>query len=101
MLLMDIFPYENTRPIQKEVMQTILKGVENKQGIVIHAPTGLGKTVASIAPALHTALKEKKTVFFLTSRNTQHKIAMDTIKAIRDNKKLNITATDIIGKKWM
>jgi DNA excision repair protein ERCC-2 len=96
-----LFPYEEMRPIQKDVIATILKGIEGKKGVVIHAPTGLGKTVASIAPALTKGLEDDKTIIFLTSRNTQHKIAIDTVKAIKDHTGKNIIATDIIGKKWM
>ncbi|PIY60477.1 hypothetical protein COY95_01565, partial [Candidatus Woesearchaeota archaeon CG_4_10_14_0_8_um_filter_47_5] len=43
----------------------------------------------------------KETVFFLTSRHTQHRIALDTINKIKEKFSLNFVAVDIIGKKWM
>jgi len=64
-------------------------------GIVLH------NTAATIPIALSYALKNKKTVFFLTSRHTHHKLVIDTLKQIKKEYKIPIIATDIIGKKWM
>lgn len=96
-----LFPHNQMRPIQEEVVDLIAKELETKNSVVIHAPTGLGKTAASIAPALTLALEQNKTVFFLTSKNTQHKIAVDTLQKIKEKFNIKIKATDIVGKKWM
>ena len=96
-----LFPHESVRPIQDEVVKLIANQISSSSHAVIHAPTGLGKTAASLAPALKEALDTGKTVFFLTSRNTQHKIAIDTLKAIRDRHNIPIQATDFVGKKCM
>ncbi|MGE0793363.1 MAG: ATP-dependent DNA helicase [Candidatus Woesearchaeota archaeon] len=96
-----LFPYDSIRPIQEEMIELIAKLIDEKKHAIIHAPTGLGKTVASIAPTLKKAIDEDKTIFFLTSRNTQHKIALDTIKLIKERFNIPIQATDFIGKKWM
>jgi len=50
-----LFPHDELRPIQEEVVSTILKSLDGKQSVVIHAPTGLGKTAASLAPSLSFA----------------------------------------------
>ncbi|MGM5480856.1 MAG: ATP-dependent DNA helicase [Nanobdellota archaeon] len=96
-----LFPHENVRPIQDEVIKVIADQLESKSNAVIHAPTGLGKTAASLAPALKNALDTGKTVFFLTSRNTQHKIAIETLKEIKQKHNIEVKATDFVGKKWM
>jgi len=72
-----------------------------KKHMIIHAPTGLGKTASTIPMALSHALKNDLTVFFLTSRHTQHTIAVDTLKAVKKKHDVGFLATDIIGKKWM
>ncbi|MFP4119374.1 MAG: ATP-dependent DNA helicase [Candidatus Woesearchaeota archaeon] len=96
-----LFPHEQVRPIQDEVIKVIAGQIGKKGNAIIHAPTGLGKTAASLAPALKNALDTGKTVFFLTSRNTQHKIAIETLKEIRDRHHIPVKATDFVGKKWM
>lgn len=95
------FPHDDFRKIQDDMVEAVSECIENKKNLVVHAPTGLGKTAATLAPALTYALKNKKTIFFLTSRHTQHKIAVDTLKDIRKKYNLDFSVVDIIGKKWM
>jgi DNA excision repair protein ERCC-2 len=95
------FPYDSARDVQKELIEKVSEVIAGKKNLIVHAPTGLGKTVASLCPALYHAIKSNYTIFFLTSRHTQHFIAIDTLKEIREKYNLKIVATDIIGKKWM
>jgi len=96
------FPHEGIRPIQDELIKLIDQGLKEKRNVIVHAPTGLGKTAATLSPALSFALKkEDLTIFFLTSRHTQHKIVIDTLKKFKEKFGLDFTATSIIGKKWM
>lgn len=96
-----LFPHSKVREIQSELILDVEKAIANKQSIVMHAPTGLGKTASTLPIALYYALKNKLTVFFLTSRHTQHKIAIDTLREIKNKHKINFNVADIIGKKWM
>lgn len=96
-----LFPYSKVRNVQDKLILRIDEAIENKRNIIVHAPTGLGKSAAALAPALKHAIKNKLTIFFLTSRHTQHKIAIDTLKEIKTKYNLDFYAVDIIGKKWM
>ncbi|MEM4264069.1 MAG: ATP-dependent DNA helicase [Candidatus Woesearchaeota archaeon] len=96
------FPHEKIRLIQDKLIEQVVDAINNKTHLIAHAPTGLGKTAAVLSPALAYALKKEGfTVFFLTSRHTQHKIVIDTLMEIKKKYSLNFTATSIIGKKWM
>ena len=96
-----LFPHDEVRAIQEDLIRAINKAVTTQQNLIAHAPTGLGKTAAALGPSIKEALKKDLTVFFMTSRHTQHKLAMDTINLIRNKYRLNFTAVDIIGKKWL
>jgi len=96
-----LFPHEKVRKIQDEMLEEVLSSIKNKKNMIIHAPTGIGKTVSVLAPALSYALKNDLTIFFLTSRHTQHQIAIETLKHIRKKYGNKFCAADIIGKKWM
>lgn len=95
------FPYEEVREVQDDLILSVQNALEKGKNLIVHAPTGLGKTAATLAPAVSYAVKNKKTVFFLTSRHTQHFIAVDTIKEMKKKFGLKVLGTDIIGKKWM
>lgn len=96
-----LFPYDNIRETQAELITSIKSCIKNKDNLIIHAPTGLGKTAASLPVALKHAIDNELKVFFLTSRHTQHKIAIDTLKDIKKKYKINFSAVDLIGKRLM
>ena len=98
---MSLFPYSEVREVQEDLLKETEFCLKNKVHFIAHAPTGLGKTAAFLSPALEYAIKNKKTVFFLTSRHTQHVVAIDTLKDIKKRHGTEIIAVDLIGKKHM
>ena len=94
------------RDAQKKM---VIDGINalNKQGFLLAAaPTGIGKTAASLAATLQVARNSvnHKHILFLTGRQSQHKIVIDTVKSI--NSKLDegiskIRVVDIIGRESM
>ncbi len=96
-----LFPHDEPRKIQKGLMEQVYSAISQRYSLIVHAPTGIGKTASALSPALTFALKNKKTIFFLTSRHMQHKIAIETLKLIGKKYSLNIKTADIIGKKHM
>ncbi len=98
-----LFPHPEYRKIQGAFMNQVYSAIQNKGQLLVHAPTGIGKTASALSPALTYVLKEKKnkTIFFLTSRNTQHLIAIETLKKIKKKFGIELIAVDIIGKKNM
>lgn len=95
------FPYERVRDIQDQMISDVMETIKAKSSLIMHAPTGLGKTVATLSPALSYAINKDLTIFFLTSRHTQHHIAIKTLKEIKKKHNLKFTVVDIIGKQWM
>ncbi|MBI4016551.1 MAG: ATP-dependent DNA helicase [Candidatus Aenigmarchaeota archaeon] len=96
-----LFPHDSPRPIQNELIRDIAAAIKTKTPLVVHAPTGLGKTAAALGPAVAAALQNNLTVFFLTSRHTQHELVNLTVKKIKQKFNLSLLAASIIGKKWM
>lgn len=98
-----LFPHAEYRKIQGAFMNQVYTTLQNKGQLLVHAPTGIGKTASALSPALTYVLKENKskTVFFLTSRNTQHLIAVETLRKVKTKFNLDLVAVDIIGKKNM
>ncbi|VVB81956.1 ATP-dependent DNA helicase [uncultured archaeon] len=96
-----LFSHEVIRPSQKELVEAVTVALKNKKSILAHAPTGLGKTAAVLYPAVELALERDLTVFFLTSRHTQHKIVLETAKKLMERNNIHFGVASLIGKKWM
>ncbi len=96
-----LFPFEEIRPIQDELLGEVEKAFQEKKNFIVHAPTGLGKTASTLPVALSLALKENLKVIFLTNRHTQHQIALETLQKIKEAYKTDFCAVDLIGKKAM
>ena len=93
------------RPGQLEIIQDGIKALERGGFHLAAAPTGIGKTAASLAAALEVASQspQKKTVFFLTSRQTQHRIVVDTVRRINQRRHgmMPVRLVDMVGQAGM
>jgi DNA excision repair protein ERCC-2 len=96
-----LFPYKKIRPIQDDLIKSVYDAIKNKKNLIVHAPTGLGKTAATLTPALSLAKDKDTTIFFLTSRHTQHHLAIETLKHIKEKNNISINTADIVGKQSM
>ena len=96
-----LFPYDVLRNGQRDIISYISFAIQARKNALLHAPTGLGKTAAALSPAVEFALDKDLTVFFLTSRQTQHKLAIETLRAIKDKHGKPFLAVDITAKQSM
>jgi len=98
-----LFPFSEIRNGQKELIEDIKTVLETGGTLIAHAPTGIGKTAAAITPALEYAVNNDKIILFLTSKQSQHKIVIDTLRLIKDKNKNNdsFSVVDIISKQAM
>jgi len=94
-----LFRFGKARPNQETMIDDIYKALEQRHDIFINAPTGIGKTDASLGAALTFALKNGLDVFFLTPKISQHKIAMEAVSGIKKKFGLDFNFADIVGKR--
>lgn len=95
------WPYERVRQEQDKLISAVESTLKTKQTLVAHAPTGLGKTVAALVPALEIAIEKDAVVIFMSGRHTQHEIAIETSKAIKKKHGLTFPVVDLVGKRWL
>jgi DNA excision repair protein ERCC-2 len=99
--MQDLFPFDTYRKGQESFIRVINTALRHKKDVLAQVPTGVGKTAATLAPTLKYALENNKTVIFLTSKHTHHKIAVDTLKQIKEKSGIKFQVADFIGKRWM
>jgi DNA excision repair protein ERCC-2 len=100
------FPYDSVRAGQDKFIKYVFLTIKEQKNIMISAPTGLGKTISALAPAIAYAQKKEKTIICLTSRQTQANQVIKTIADInRFAKKRGVTKPinymAFIGKRNM
>ncbi len=92
------FPY---REGQKELASYVYQTIYHKRKLFIEAPTGVGKTISTIFPAvkaLGEGLAER--IFYLTAKTITRTVADDTVTLLRERglklKSVILTAKDKI-----
>jgi DNA excision repair protein ERCC-2 len=96
-----LFPYARVRDGQRAMLRDVRAAVAAGKVLVAHAPTGIGKTAAVLAAALDEARARGKTVFFLTSRQTQHQVALRTLRDMGQAAHPPARTVDLVSKQSM
>lgn len=73
------FPFNKPRQGQEELIKAVKTSMENNSPILIQAPTGLGKTMGILYPALLESLSRGQKVIYITPKNSQHQVALDAV----------------------
>ena len=97
--------HEEARPGQLEMIHDCLKALQQGGHHLAAAPTGIGKTAAALAAAIDAARTANgpRTIFFLTSRQSQHKIVVDTVRRINARRppQEKVRLVDMVGQSNM
>jgi DNA excision repair protein ERCC-2 len=78
------FPFDAIRPHQDEIIQGVARAVREREALLVSAPTGIGKTIAALYPALREALRAGKKLFYLTSKTLQQEAAIKALSMLND-----------------
>jgi DNA excision repair protein ERCC-2 len=95
------FPFETYRPGQRRMAVNVYRGIKNAGQLIVQAPTGIGKTMAAVFPAVK-ALADGYTskIFYLTARTPVRTVAEKAVDDLRCRglrlKSLTLTAKDKI-----
>ena len=95
------FPYPEYRKGQRKLAVSVYKTINKSKNLFVQAPTGIGKTISTIFPALKAMGKGLTTkIFYLTAKNITRQVAEENITEMRKNglklKSVTITAKDKI-----
>ena len=94
------WPFDRVREGQTDFLADARKAIEEGRHLLAHAPTGIGKTAVALVASLEFAVRANKLVLFLTSRQSQHRIAIETVRRI-EARGPRIATVDLIAKQSM
>lgn len=79
------FPYSFLRNGQKELMQAVLTSIKRKQPLFVQAPTGIGKTISALYPAIKSIPENLSDfTFYLTAKSSTQEVAKKTLKDLKE-----------------
>jgi DNA excision repair protein ERCC-2 len=94
------WPFDRVRPGQAEFLADARRAIAEGKHLLAHAPTGIGKTAVALVASLSVSLETGKAVLFLTARQSQHRIAIETLRRL-EAKGARIPVVDVIAKQDM
>lgn len=78
------FPFTDFRPGQRRLAEAVYRAHKAGRLLMAQAPTGLGKTVATLFAALRAApAQQTDKLFYLTARTTGRQLALDALQRLR------------------
>jgi len=91
------FPYSAYRPGQRAIARRAYVAIKQRENLLLEAPTGSGKTMAILYPAIR-AQDEYDQLFFLTNRTSGARAALDAVKDI-DSEGRRISTVELTAKE--
>jgi DNA excision repair protein ERCC-2 len=75
------FPFGNMRPEQRLMAESVYKSSVTRRHLAVEAPTGTGKTLAALFPALKAMGRQPiDSIFYLSMKNTGQEAAWSSLK---------------------
>ena len=80
------FPHEEFRAGQRDLAKAVFNAARLGRCLLAQAPTGIGKTVATLFPMLKACpVQELDKVFFLTAKGSGRSLALNALETIRQS----------------
>ena len=93
------FPFKSYRKGQRELAIRVYKAITEGKKCFAEAPTGIGKTMSTLFPAVKAlGAKETQKIFYITAKTTTREIANNTLRIMRE-KGLNLRSVNITAKE--
>jgi DNA excision repair protein ERCC-2 len=78
------FPFKDYRKGQREFSVAVYRTIEAGKKLFAQAPTGVGKTVSVLFPAIKSLHGKNSKIFYLTAKSTTKTIAFNTVKIMHE-----------------
>lgn len=95
------FPFDSYRKGQKKMVNDVYRAINQKKRLFVKAPTGIGKTISTVYPALKSLIyHDNEKIFYLTSKTINRQAASDALNILKNQglkvRAIALTAQDKI-----
>ncbi|NYT70335.1 ATP-dependent DNA helicase [Pusillimonas noertemannii] len=93
-------PFEGFRDGQRTLAKAVYRGLRDRTHHAIQAPTGIGKTMGTLFPALK-AMSEQKLdkLFFLTAKTPGRKVALHALQALQGPRLMPLRVLELAARE--
>ncbi|MBQ9765154.1 MAG: ATP-dependent DNA helicase [Lachnospiraceae bacterium] len=93
------FPFEY-RPGQRDLAVSVYKVISQKRNLFIQAPTGVGKTISTVFPAVKAIGEERgEKIFYLTAKTITRTVAEEAFNILREKQGLYFRTVTLTAKE--
>ncbi len=94
------FPHETFHAGQRTLAEAVFRAARDQHDLLIQAPTGIGKSIGTVYPALKAvAHQHLDKLFFLTAKTPGRKLALDAVAALQArNAPLPLRALELVAR---
>jgi Rad3-related DNA helicase len=78
------FPFKDYRKGQREFSVAVYRTIESGKKLFAQAPTGVGKTISVLFPAIKSMQGNNSKIFYLTAKSSTKTIAFNTVKIMHE-----------------
>ncbi|MCH4812903.1 ATP-dependent DNA helicase [Vreelandella neptunia] len=97
------FPHATFRPGQRELAEDVYKATSTGRCLLAQAPTGIGKTIATLFPMLSAMPRQQlDRIAFLTMKTPGRRLALDalaTLRAGRDDERKPLRVLELVARE--
>ncbi len=94
-----VFPFTTYRNGQVELINKVEDVISAHQSLFVCAPTGIGKSLGTLYPAIKFLRKKENKIFYLTSKSMIKDVAANAVNLLRDNSQLKLKSLVITAKE--
>ncbi|MBY5983837.1 ATP-dependent DNA helicase [Halomonas sp. DP5Y7-2] len=93
------FPYLDFRPGQRQMAEATYKAVATGKALLVEAPTGIGKTLGSLFPALKAMPRHGlDRVAFLTMKTTGRQLALSAVNQLDPGPERRLRVLELVAR---
>lgn len=94
------FPYTQVRSGQEDLMEEVYRNIQTITPLIAQAPTGTGKTISVLYPAIKQLINHKfEHIFYLTAKTSTRAAAENAIEDLRRNSGLFLRSITLMAKE--